>query len=140
MIRIAVALVCMVLAAPAWAESDKMRAYRIAEALTQIEWAANNCEGLSIDPKRSEWMLRKVAEAGYMNADFGGREIDKRAKIHGVQTVCLAFLKLYGPNGSVLKGALVMKEAEELRAESEIPITGPLVFPPVVPSTIVPKP
>lgn len=117
MIRIAAALLAMVLATSAVAESftvtmtertDKIKTIRLGEALTQMEWASANCEGVTTNPKVAEVIIRKLVEAGYMNVWFGRETIDKRAEVHGKQAVCMAFMKAFGPNGTTIKGALVM--------------------------------
>lgn len=116
MIRTAAALTCIALATSAVAQdrrgeiSAQQKGIRAAKSLGELQFAKERC-GLTPNQDVVETLLAD-AMAGNMLFDvtFVLANLRDKANSFGETQVCKAILRNYGPNGSKIKGALLMDE------------------------------
>jgi hypothetical protein len=88
-----------------------LEAERLAQRMGQVDFALSNCKGIGLGSRPLlEVLMAKYLEGGNTGAMLIEKDyLGKQAKVVGVEIVCAGMLKLYGPNGSVLRGVLMEK-------------------------------
>jgi hypothetical protein len=85
------------------------QAIDVAERLGQIEYAVNKCGFQPHLPTIQVLMTKQLEGGAGGNMSMQSEILDRRVKLGGLATVCQSLSTMFGPTGSVIKGALLAK-------------------------------
>lgn len=82
------------------------QAHHVLSRLEHIQFAIEHCAAVP-NKAVTDAMLELLTEAGSIGYTTGARDaLERKAKTFGLDGVCAALIKSFGPDGTVIKGAI----------------------------------